>query len=118
LGVSDIAKTIADLRTPEELYELLDPDVMWYSTDLNSNVTCNCSDDVVACIQRALERGLSGHWQVIAERDDFLVIRPVLDAPSPEAADFHQVFRIRDGLIVEMRDYSTRAAALEYAGLA
>ena len=29
--------TLAAMRRPEELYDLLDPDVMWYSDDVDSN---------------------------------------------------------------------------------
>jgi hypothetical protein len=108
--------TIASVRTPEELYALLDPDVMWYSADVDSNVTCNSQEDVEACIRRALDRGLTGRWELVAERDDVIVVHPVVEGPELNPA-FHQVFRVRDGLIVEMRDFRTRGDALAYAGI-
>jgi hypothetical protein len=108
---------IAAVRTPEELYELLDPDVMWYSADVDSNVTCNSQEDVEACVARAVGRGLTGRWELVAERADFVVVHPVVEGPELNPA-FHQVFRVRDGLIVELRDFRTREEALEYAGIA
>ena len=47
-----VTETLAALRRPDELYDLLDPDVMWYSTDVDSNCTCNDKDEAVACIER------------------------------------------------------------------
>ena len=44
--------------------QLLDPDVMWYSSDLDSNCTCNDKDDAVACIERNLEAWRSGAGSV------------------------------------------------------
>jgi len=107
---------IAAVRTPEELSALLDPDVMWYSVDVDSNVTCNSQEDVEACVRRALDRGLTGRWDLVAEGDGFVVVHPVVEGPELNPA-FHQVFRIRDGLIVEMRDFRTRDAALAYVGI-
>jgi len=114
--MTEIGAAVEALRTPQELYELLDPDVMWYSADVNSNYTCNGKDDAVACIERALARGLSGRFVVIGERDDMVVVRPVLDPPAP-ARELCQLFRFRDGLIVEMRDFASSDAVLRYTGL-
>ena len=114
--MTEIAVTVSALRTPEELIELLDPDVMWYSTDVNSNYTCNGKDDAIACIERALARGLSGRFEVVGEQGDTVIVRPVLDQPAPER-EMCLLLRFRDGLIVEMRDFSTGAAALAYAGI-
>jgi hypothetical protein len=113
--VSD-GTTVAALTEPEQLYELLDPDVMWYSVDVNSNYTCNSSDDAIACIQRGLENGLTGHFELLGERDDFVVVRPVTDPPRPDR-QLCLLLRFRDGLIVEMRDFANAEAALRYAGI-
>jgi ketosteroid isomerase-like protein len=115
--MTELAVTVAALRTPHELIELLDPDVMWYSTDVNSNYTCNGKDDATACIDRALARGLSGRFEVIGEQDDTVIVRPVLDSPAPER-ELCLLLRFRDGLIVEMRDFASTAAARSYAGIA
>ena len=115
--VTEIADTVSALRTPEELIELLDPDVMWYSTDVNSTYTCNGKDDAIACIERALDRGLSGRFEVIGEQDDAVIVRPVLDLPVPER-EMCLLLRFRDDLIVEMRDFASSAAARSYAGIA
>jgi hypothetical protein len=108
--------SLAALRRPEELYDLLDPDVMWYSDGVDSNRTCNDQDDVIACIERNLAKGVTGRFDVLGEADDVVVVRPVLDAP-PDGT-FCQLFRFRGGLIVEMRDFGSPAAAYGYAGIA
>ena len=73
--MSSVAATLAELRRPEELYDLLDPDVMWYSTDVDSSCTCNDKDEAVACIERNLEAGLTGRFDVLRENDDVVVVR-------------------------------------------
>jgi len=115
VGRLSIAEPIAAVRTPEELYELLDPDVMWYSTEVDSHCTCNDKDEAVACIERSLAAGLTGRFDVLREHDDVVVVRPVLDPPR----DFNlcMLLRFRDGLIVEMRDFVSPQAAYAYAGL-
>jgi hypothetical protein len=111
-----LGETLAGLRRPEELYELLDPDVMWYSDDVDSNRTCNDRDDVVACIERNLATGVTGRFDILRENADVVVVRPVLDPPLE--GSFCQLFRFRGGLIVEMRDFASPDAACRYAGIA
>ena len=113
--MSSVAATLAGLRRPEELYDLLDPDVMWYSTDVDSNCTCNDKEDAVACIERNLEAGLTGRFDVLREYDDVVVVRPALE-PARDGASC-LLLRFRGGLIVEMRDFASRSAAYAYAGL-
>jgi hypothetical protein len=108
--------TVAALTESEQLYDLLDPDVMWYSVGVDSNYTCNGSDDAIACIQRGLEAGLTGRFEVLGERDGFVVVRAVTDPPRPDP-QLCQLMRFRDGLIVEMRDFADAQAALSYAGI-
>jgi hypothetical protein len=115
VGRLSISAQLTTLRTPDELYELLDPDVMWYSSDVDSNCTCNDRDDVIACIQRNVEVGLSGRFEVLRERGDDVIVRPVFE---PLEGRFCQLLRFRDGLIVEMRDFVSPEAAYRYAGIA
>lgn len=110
-----LADTLTGLRRPEELYELLDPDVMWYSADVDSNCTCNDRDDVIACIERNAAAGLTGRFDVLGEGDDVAVVQAMLDAPRP--GDACLLLRFRDGGIVEMRDFASPQAAFHYAGL-
>jgi hypothetical protein len=110
-----LAARIAALRTPGELYELLDPDVMWYSADVNSNHTCNDREDVIACIERNVADGLTGRFEVLVAEDDFVVVQPVLDRPRSHT--FSLLLRVRDDAIVEMRDFGSPAAAFRYAGI-
>ena len=111
-----LGATLAAVRRPEELYDLLDPDVMWYSDDVDSNRTCNDRDDVIACIERNLATSVTGRFDVVCEDGDVVVVRPVLD--PPHEGTFCQLFRFRGGLIVEMRDFGSPAAAYRYAGIA
>jgi hypothetical protein len=110
-----LAETLAALRRPEELYELLDPDVMWYSADVDSNCTCNDRDDVIACIERNTAAGMTGHFEVLGEGDDVAVVRPVVD--PPRQGDGCLLLRFRDDAIVEMRDFISAQAAFAYAGI-
>jgi hypothetical protein len=114
--MSAVVETLAALRRPEDLYDLLDPDVMWYSADVDSNCTCNDKDDVIACIERNLAAGSTGRFDVLREHDDVVVVRPVRE--PPREGDLCLLLRFRDGLIVEMRDFRSPSAADRYAGLA
>jgi hypothetical protein len=107
---------VAALTAPEQLYDLLDPDVLWYSAEVDSNFTCNGKDDVVACIERGLARGLGGRFELLGEGDGFAVVHPVLDPPQP-ARQQCLLLRFRDGLIVELRDFPDAEAALRYAAI-
>jgi hypothetical protein len=111
-----LGSEVAALTAPEQLYDLLDPDVMWYSADVNSNDTCNGKDDAVACIERSLARGLRGRFELLGEAEDLAVVHPVLDPPEPPRP-MCLLLRSRDGLIVEMRDFPDAASALHYAGI-
>jgi hypothetical protein len=112
--VSQLADSVTALQTPEQLYDLLDPEVMWYSADVNSNLTCNDKDDAVACIERNVAYGMTGHFEVLAEGEDVVVVRPMLDPPREGQGCL--LLRFRDGLIVEMRDFASATDALVYAG--
>jgi hypothetical protein len=114
--VTDIRAAVEAVRTPEELYELLDPEAMWYSADVNSNYTCNDREDVIACIERNLVGGMTGRFEVLGAGDDSVVVQPVLDPPRNSAQCL--LLRFRDGLIVEMRDFASCEAARLYAGIA
>jgi hypothetical protein len=111
-----LADTVAALTTPEQLVDLLDADVMWYSADVDSSCTCNCMEDAVACIERNVARGLTGRWDIVGEIGDAVVVRPVLDPPRSKS-ELSLLLRFRDDRIVEMRDFATPAAALRYAGM-
>jgi ketosteroid isomerase-like protein len=114
--VTDIGAAVGAVRTPEELYELLDPDVMWYSADVNSNYTCNDRDDAIACVERNVVAGMTGRFEVVGADEDSVVVQPVLDPPRESAQCL--LLRFRDGLIVEMRDFASSDAARAYAGMA
>jgi len=113
--LTELADTLAALRHPEELYELLDPDVMWYSANVDSNCTCNDRDDVIACIERNATAGMTGRFDVLGEGDGVAVVQAVLD--PPRTGNGCLLLRFRDGAIVELRDFTSPQAAFGYAGL-
>jgi hypothetical protein len=78
---------VAGLTEPEQLYEL-----------------------------HGLDRGLSGHFELLGERDGFMVVRPVTNPPRPDR-QMCLLLRFRDALIVEMRDFANAQAAMSYAGI-
>ncbi|HEX4521017.1 MAG TPA: hypothetical protein VH063_15660 [Gaiellaceae bacterium] len=75
---------VSGLTSREGLYGLLDPDVMWYAAALDSNDTCNCAEDVIETIERGTGAGRTGHFEVVAERGELVVVRAVVDPPGPE----------------------------------
>jgi ketosteroid isomerase-like protein len=107
------ADQVAALSAVAELCELLDPDVMRYSADVDSNVTCNGRDEAVACIERNAHAGLTGHFDGLAAGDDLVVVSPATDPPLLQPGFL--VLRLRDGLIVELRDFRSSADAHRYA---
>ena len=85
---------------------------------LNDNVTQTDSklrEIAIACIERNFPEGVSGHFEVLVDRGDAVVVRPVLD--PPRNGEMCLLLRFRDGLIVEMRDFVSADHALAYAGL-
>ena len=114
--VTDIVGAVEALRTPGQLYELLDPDVMWYSSDVDSNYTCNDREDAIACIERNLAAGMTGRFEVVGAGAETVVVQPVLDSRRESSQCL--LLRFRDGLIVEMRDFDSSSAARSYAGIA
>ena len=54
---------------------------------------------------------------MVAESESRIVVDPHVEPPYEHAPELHHVFVVEDGRIVEMRDYPSRAAALEAVGL-
>ena len=109
------AEEVASLTSPDELFDLFDPDVMWYSRDVNSNFTCNSKEDAVACVQRSLDTGITGRFDVVAQGPEYVVVQAITEPPRER--DHALLMRFRDGLIVEMRDFASPAEAIRYAGM-
>jgi ketosteroid isomerase-like protein len=93
----------------------LAPDVVWVG--LEPGQLCRGRDEVVATFREALESGKSGSPEVVAEAEGRIVVDPHVEPPYEWAPELHHVFVVEDGRIVEMRDYPSRAAALQAVGL-
>ena len=95
----------------EEFAAALATDVVWVG--LRPGQLCRNRDQVIATFRQALESGKSGSPEVVAEADGLIVVDPHVEPPDEHAPELHHVFVVEDGRVVEMRDYPTRAAALE-----
>ena len=84
---------------------LLSEDVVWVG--IWPGELCRNREQVVAMLEQARARGRQMSPEVIAERDDMLVVDPHL--PDSER---HQVFVFGEGLVSEIRAYPDRAAAV------
>ena len=99
----------------EEFAASLAPEVVWVG--LEPGQLCRNRDEVVATFRQALESGKSGSPEVVGEAEGRIVVDPHVEPPYEHAPELHHVFVVEDERIVEMRDYPSRAAALEAAGL-
>ena len=84
---------------------LLSEDVVWVG--IWPGEICRNREQVVAMLEQARARGRQMSPEVVAERDDMLVVDPHL--PDSER---HQVFVLGDGRVSEIRVYPDRAAAV------
>jgi hypothetical protein len=110
------ADLVQTLTSRDALCSAVDPDVTWYSADVDSNLTCNDRDEAVACVERNAEAGLTGRFDLVAATDDLAVVRPVVEPPGRGHSCL--LLRVRGDLIVEMRTFRSTGDALRYAGLA
>ena len=105
----------------DAVQRLLTPDVVWYG--LSPELVCAGREDVlevlreqlpVRCDADALELLRAPNHVVMGTRSDHL--------PQPGGIELHgqvyNVFERRDGAFATIRDFTTRADALEAAGLA
>jgi hypothetical protein len=99
------------------LYEMLAPEVQWRAWNDEGN--CHNRDEVMEVIRAALDRGVPVEVPAFLDAGDKLVLMPREMPPSfpPEAEGLFQVWEIRDGKVVAMRDFIRRADALAAAGV-
>jgi ketosteroid isomerase-like protein len=94
----------------DEWAAALAPDVVWVG--VLPGQLCRSREEVLATFRAALEAGRTAWPEIVTERDDTLVVDPHVEPPPDRNPGLHQVLTVRDDLIVELRDYSDRAAAL------
>ncbi len=99
----------------DEWVGALDPLVAWVG--VSPGQLCRSRDEVVATFRQAMDSGVSGSPEVVAEADGMLVVDPHVQPPHELYPELHHVFSVRDERVVELRDYPSRAAALAAVGL-
>jgi ketosteroid isomerase-like protein len=99
----------------DEVVAALSPDVVWVG--LEPGQLCRSRDEVVLVFRRAVDSGMTGTLEVVAEHDDMLVVVPHVQPPPEDKPELHQVFVVRDGQITELRDFRDRAGALAAVGV-
>jgi hypothetical protein len=84
-------------------------DVVWVGS--LPGLVCRGAGQVNARLDQIRSDGLSFSPEVLAERDGFVLIDPHVSAPPRLNPELHQILVVQDGLVQEIRDYPTRAAA-------
>ena len=114
----DAERVAAGLRSAYEtadldaLGELLHPQVRW-GGDEDTPDTCHNRSDVLAWYRRSYESGMRATVTEVLTRPEavFLALRVSGRAPG-DATVVHQVFRLTDGLVADIRGYPERDLAL------
>lgn len=82
----------------------LAPDVVWVGRFPGE--LCHNRDEVLAMLEEAREQGVAPRPEIVYERDESFVVDPHLDGR-------HQVITLHEGLVIEVRAFQTREAAIE-----
>ncbi|WP_042422168.1 nuclear transport factor 2 family protein [Streptacidiphilus anmyonensis] len=98
------------------LGELLSPDVRWGGEE-ETPETCHSRSDVLAWYGRLNASGLRAQVTETIVRVQAVVLGLDVSGPErgPDGERPNQVFRIADGLVVDIRGYPQRAVALQVA---
>jgi len=87
----------------------LAPDVVWVGT--LPGMMCRGAEQVNARLDQIRASGRTFDPEVLAEHGGVLLIDPHVDTPPELNPELHQILILRDGVVEEIRDYPTRAAA-------
>lgn len=114
----DATQVAAGLRTAYEtanldaLSELLHPDVRWGGEE-DTPETCHNRSDVLTWYRRGYESGMRATViDALTGPDAVLLTLRVSGREPGKAVVVHQVFRLTDGLIADIRGYPQRELAL------
>jgi hypothetical protein len=94
---------------------LLAQDVVWVG--VRPGLLCRNREQVVATMRGWIDAGHGGSPEIVGERENRIVVDPHVDPPNELIPELHHVFVVDGNRIVELRDYESRRAALEAAGL-
>lgn len=97
--------------------EILDENVRWGAAD-ETPETCHTRADVVARLTRQRAAGLQTQLLEIVAGEDTLLAGFKVTRPGSVEETVYQVLRVRNGQVVDIRGYPTRAAAAAQAGIA
>jgi hypothetical protein len=89
-------------------YELA-PDVVWVGS--LPGLMCRGAEQVNARLVEIQASGRTFSPEVLSEREGVVLIDPHVDAPPQLNPELHQILVVHDGVVEEIRDYPTRAAA-------
>jgi hypothetical protein len=92
-------------------FDLLDPGVVWIG--VYPGQLCRNRDDVLYILGSPDNAAREFAPEILEEREDLIVVDPHADPPPAFVPNLCQVLVVRDGKVVEMRDYPNREAALE-----
>jgi ketosteroid isomerase-like protein len=96
----------------DALGELLHPDVRW-GGDEDTPDTCHNRSDVLAWYRRSYESGMRATvTEALTGPDAVLLALRVSGRAPGDATVVHQVFRLTDGLVADIRGYPERELAL------
>jgi hypothetical protein len=87
----------------------LAPDVVWVGS--LPGLMCRGAEQVNARLDQVRANGRTFAPEVLAERDGCFLIDPHVSAAPQLNPELHQILIVDDGLVQEIRDYPTRAAA-------
>ena len=105
--------------------EWLDPDIEWWDRGDEPNPTVHRGHEAVIAYLNELDAFLAAfdaEAKEFIDAGDFVVVPLRLsgrgrDSGAPFEADEVHSYRLRDGAIIEIREYGTKEEALEAAGL-
>jgi ketosteroid isomerase-like protein len=96
--------------------ELLDPNVTWGAPDDQSS-GCRNRDQVLAWYRRGRAKGMRANvTETVVHNDKILVGLSIFNAETTSATDGEwlrwEILTVKDGLIVDIRGFEERAAAV------
>jgi hypothetical protein len=91
--------------------DALESDVVWVG--VLPGQLCRNREEVVETFRAALAEGVKATPEILIESDEALVVDFHPEPPPELIPGLHQIFVLRNGKIVELRDYPDRGSALD-----
>ncbi|MBS1860555.1 MAG: nuclear transport factor 2 family protein [Actinobacteria bacterium] len=115
-GIAGKLKTALEQEDEELFASLLDPAVRWGGEE-ETPETCHSRGEVLAWYRKLKDAGISAKVADVIDRGDLVVLglavsRPERGPGSEIAPVVFQVFRLAEGLVVDIRGFPERAEAL------